>query len=154
MSPADWARVKALVMGRTGHRCEVCGSGAEPSHGLWLEAHERWSYDDAARVRTLRRLVCLCTRCHRTTHFGFAEVTGQGPQAHAHLRAVNQVECHRRRRPHRHGRQDVAGPVGGGLVVGPGRPHRRRRRPSPAPTATDRRAIAEGTLDRTIHDTP
>ncbi len=37
-----------------------------------------------------RPLVSLCTRCHRTTHFGFAEVTGQGPQAYAHLRAVNQ----------------------------------------------------------------
>lgn len=56
---------------------------------MWLEAHERWAYDDTTRVQTLRRLVCLCTRCHRTTHFGFAEVTGQGPQAHAHLRAVN-----------------------------------------------------------------
>ncbi len=88
--PADWGRVKALVVGRTGHHCEVCGTGAEPSRGLWLQAHERWSYDDTTRVQTLRRLVCLCTRCHHTTHVRFSEVTGQGPQAHAHLRAVNQ----------------------------------------------------------------
>ncbi len=142
------------MVGRTGQRCEVCGSGAEPSHGLWLEAHERWSYDDAARVRTLRRLVCLCTRCHRTTHFGFAEVTGQGPRAHAHLRAVNQwsvidADAHIamavrtwRARSAVDWSLDLGVLTAAGVV------------PSPAPTATDRRAIAEGTLDRTIHDTP
>jgi len=43
VSPSGWARVKTLVVGRTGRRCEVCGTGAEPSHGLWLEAHERWA---------------------------------------------------------------------------------------------------------------
>lgn len=86
--PADWDRVKILVVGRAGYRCEVCGAAAEPSRGVWRQAHERWGYDDAARVQALRRLVCLFTRCHRTTHFGYAEVTGQA-QAHAHLRAVN-----------------------------------------------------------------
>jgi len=89
MSPSDSARVKALVVARTGRRCEVCGTGAEPSQGLWLPANERWSYNDATRVQTLRRLVCLCTRCHRATHVGFAEITGHRTQAHAHLRAVN-----------------------------------------------------------------
>jgi hypothetical protein len=40
-------------------------------------------------VQTLRRLVCLCTRCHRATHVRFAEVTRQRTQTHAHLRSVN-----------------------------------------------------------------
>ena len=153
VSPADWARVKALVVGRTGQRCEVCGIGAEPSHGLWLEAHERWSYDDSTRVQTLRRLVCLYTRCHRTTHFGFAEVTGQGLQAHAHLRAVNQwgdadADAHIataarvwRARSAVDWSLDLSILTAAGVV------------PSPAPTAA-RRSIATDTIDRIIHDTP
>jgi len=147
-------RVKALVVARTGGRCEVCGSGAEPSHGLWRQAHERWSYDDATQVQTLRRLVCLCTRCRRTTHFGFAEITGQGPQAHAHLRAVNQwgtadADAHIavaarvwRARSAVDWSLDLSILTAACLV------------PSPSPTAANRRSIAKDTLDRTIHDRP
>jgi hypothetical protein len=147
--PADWERVKALVVGRAGQRCEACGGAAEPSHGLWLEAHERWSYDDATRVQTLRRLVCLCTRCHRSTHFGFAEVTGQAAQAHAHLCAVNgwstaDADAHIamaartwRARSAIDWTLDLSVLTAAGVV------------PSPAPTAPNRRRIAGNTLDRT-----
>jgi hypothetical protein len=74
-------RVKVLVVGRAGQRCEACGRPSEPSRGLWLEANERWSYDETTRVQSLRRLVCLCTWCHHTTHFGHAEVTSRAVQA-------------------------------------------------------------------------
>ena len=35
------------------------------------------------------RLVCLCTSCHRTTHFGHAQVTGHEQDALEHLCHVN-----------------------------------------------------------------
>lgn len=145
-------RVKILVVGRAGHRYEVCGAAAEPSRGLWLEAHERWAYDDATRVQALRRLVCLCTRCHRTTHFGYAEITGQAVQAHAHLRTVNrwnvitaddQFAAAVRTWQHRSAVDwslDLSLPTAAGVV------------PSPAPTAPTRRRVASDTLDRTTRD--
>ena len=36
----------------------------------------------------LRRLICLCSDCHRTTHFGYAQVKGNLDAIFAHFRAV------------------------------------------------------------------
>ena len=84
----DWERLRRTINGRAGRRCEVCGRDKDREAKRWLEAHERWSYDESTGVQRLRRLVCLCTDCHRTTHFGLAEVQGKRDQALAHLRAV------------------------------------------------------------------
>ena len=54
----------------------------------WLEAHERWAYDDRTGVQALRRLICLCSDCHLSTHLGYANVTGRAGQALTHLRTV------------------------------------------------------------------
>ena len=36
----------------------------------------------------LRRLICLCSDCHRVTHYGLAQLNGTAGQALAHLRTV------------------------------------------------------------------
>ena len=102
------------------------------------------------RVQILRRLVCLCTRCHRSTHFGYAEVTGQAAQAHAHLCAVNgwstaDADAHIlmaartwRARSTIDWSLDLSILTAAGVI------------PSPAPTAPDRRRIASDTITR--HD--
>lgn len=84
----DWERLRRMINGRAGNRCEACGRGKDRETQRWLEAHERWSYDEATGVQRLRRLVCLCTDCHRTTHFGLAEIQGKRAQAMAQLRTV------------------------------------------------------------------
>ncbi len=89
VSARDWDRLRTLVYGRAGNRCEACGAGVNREHQVWLEAHERWDYHNATRTQRLRRLVCLCTRCHQATHFGYAEVTGRAEEALAQLCAVN-----------------------------------------------------------------
>jgi hypothetical protein len=33
-------------------------------------------------------LICVCSACHLTTHFGYANITGRTDEAFAHLRAV------------------------------------------------------------------
>ncbi len=89
VSARDWERLRTLVYGRAGNRCEACGASVNREHQVWLEAHERWDYHHTSRTQRLRRLVCLCTRCHQATHFGYAEVTGRAEAALAHLCAVN-----------------------------------------------------------------
>jgi len=89
VSARDWDRLRTLVYGRAGNRCEACGAGVHREHQVWLEAHERWDYHHTTRTQLLTRLVCLCTRCHQATHFGYAEVTGRAEQALAQLGAVN-----------------------------------------------------------------
>lgn len=99
IAPADWDRVRRMVYGRAGNRCEACGAGADRARRIWLEAHERWEYDEhpvdepfagfGMPVQRLRRLVCLCTRCHETTHLGLAGLRGNHERAFDHLCAVN-----------------------------------------------------------------
>lgn len=78
-----------MVYGRADQRCEACGSAPDRGQSQWLEAHERWEYDQVHRIQRLKRLVCLCTNCHQTTHYGFAKVKGREAEALAHLMAVN-----------------------------------------------------------------
>lgn len=84
----DWERLRRMITNRAGRRCESCGRGEDRDARRWLEAHERWDYDDAAHIQALRRLVCLCTDCHTATHFGLAEIQGKAGPARAHLRTV------------------------------------------------------------------
>ncbi|SFY41757.1 DUF5710 domain-containing protein [Streptomyces atratus] len=88
VTPKDWERLRRMITGRAGQRCEACGATADRETKRWLEAHERWAYDDVRQIQTLRRLICLCTDCHTVTHFGFAQVRGLEEQALAHLMRV------------------------------------------------------------------
>ncbi|TCK25228.1 DUF5710 domain-containing protein [Pseudonocardia endophytica] len=89
VAPRDWDRVRWMVTRRAGRTCEACGAAENRAEQRWLEAHERWAYDAKHSVQSLRRLVCLCTDCHRTTHYGLAEIHGTADQAFHHLMAVN-----------------------------------------------------------------
>ncbi|WIM93135.1 DUF5710 domain-containing protein [Actinoplanes oblitus] len=88
VAPADWERLRRMIVTRAGGRCEVCHAGPDPSAKVWLEAHERWTFDAASRVQRLGRLICLCTPCHTVTHFGLAGLRGRDREAFSHLVAV------------------------------------------------------------------
>ncbi|WP_218604075.1 DUF5710 domain-containing protein [Pseudonocardia abyssalis] len=88
VSPQDWERIRRMITRRAGQRCEACGAVEDRSTARRLEAHERWAYDARAAVQALRRLICLCSDCHISTHLGYANVTGRADHALAHLRAV------------------------------------------------------------------
>ncbi|MQY20202.1 UvrD-helicase domain-containing protein [Nocardia macrotermitis] len=84
----DWERLRRMVISRAGRRCEVCGATKDPATRRWLEAHERWDYDNARAIQRLRRIILLCTDCHQTTHFGYAQITGNESHAFNHLMRV------------------------------------------------------------------
>jgi hypothetical protein len=88
VSQRDWERLRRMILRRARHACEACGATEDRETRRWLEAHERWSYDERTGVQSLRRLICLCSPCHLVTHFGYANVTGRTEEAFAHLRAV------------------------------------------------------------------
>jgi hypothetical protein len=89
IAPNDWDRVRRTVYARARQRCEACGGERDREAQIWLEAHERWEYDENRTVQKLRRLVCLCTRCHEATHYGRATVYGYDDRARAQLMKVN-----------------------------------------------------------------
>ena len=84
----EWERLRRMLLARAGRRCEICGRGEDRAVQRWLEAHERWAYDEQAGVQSLRRLIIVCSDCHRSTHYGLASVQGRGEEAFAHLCAV------------------------------------------------------------------
>lgn len=88
VGPKDWRRLRRMIVGRAEHRCETCGRGADREVERWLEAYERWAYDEEHHVQSLRRLVCLCTDCHTATHFGLAGIRGKATAAREHLMTV------------------------------------------------------------------
>ena len=81
----DWERLRRMITNRADQRCEVCRRGQDREARRWLEAHERWAYDDSNNVQALRRLICLCTDCHATTHFVLASINGKSTEAFKHL---------------------------------------------------------------------
>jgi hypothetical protein len=85
VTPRDWERLRRMITRRAGMRCEACGAREDREAQRWLEAHERWVYDDATRTQHLKRLICLCTDCHTVTHYGYAQVRGLEAKAFAHL---------------------------------------------------------------------
>jgi hypothetical protein len=94
VTPQGWERLRHMITRRAGRQCEACGAGEDRTVQRWLEAHERWAYDERAGVQVLRRLICLCSDCHLSTHLGYANVTGRSDQALAHLRRVTGMTAH------------------------------------------------------------
>lgn len=88
VSQQDWERLRRMITRRAEQRCEICGATEDRAARRRLEAHERWAYNDATGVQTLRRLICLCSDCHLSTHLGYANVTGRADQALTHLSTV------------------------------------------------------------------
>lgn len=85
---ADWDRLRRMITGRAGRHCEICGLGENRSRHRFLEAHERWAYNETTSTQWLRRLICLCSDCHAVTHYGLSSLRGRAEEAHAHLRRV------------------------------------------------------------------
>ena len=91
IEPADWQRLSNGIRERADHKCEICGEGENKEAGLFLEAHERWEFIPETFNQVLRRIICLCSLCHRTTHYGYAQVVGQEEMVKAHFIAINGV---------------------------------------------------------------
>ena len=88
IAPVDWERTRRMVLRRVGDRCEVCHRGPDRDLGRHLAVHERWAFDERRFIQHLRRLICLCSDCHLTTHMGFARVKGKDAEATQHLCTV------------------------------------------------------------------
>ncbi len=86
VSARHWDRLKDLSRNRTDRTCELCSR--TPAR---LDTHERWSYrnNHGLYVQKLERILCLCSLCHLSTHFGYAQIRGKGAIAARHLRELN-----------------------------------------------------------------
>lgn len=83
LRPAQWDAVRKDAYARAGGRCMICGKAGR------LEAHERWSYDEARQVQKLEDVIAVCRDCHAVIHIGRTQLLGDERAACAHFMKVN-----------------------------------------------------------------
>ena len=84
LSAAQWDLVRKDAYSRAGGKCMICGAPCRR-----LEAHERWSYDEARGIQKLEDVVAVCRACHEVIHIGRTALTGREAEAQAHFMKVN-----------------------------------------------------------------
>jgi hypothetical protein len=85
LTTEHWDRLRRYCYRAAGGVCEICGCKNDGP----LECHEEWKFDDVNKVQKLKRLLALCTLCHKAHHLGFARRTGIYLDVLAHLKWVN-----------------------------------------------------------------
>jgi len=83
--PAAWQVVRQRALESSGG-CEECGAWRN------IEAHERWSYDEAAGIQKLLGIRAMCALCHETQHLGLATVRGRFDFAFSRLCVINRIQ--------------------------------------------------------------
>ncbi len=82
--PAQWNAVRRDAYARAKGKCMICGAPTAR-----LEAHERWSYDEANCVQKLETVDAVCKSCHEVIHIGRTSLLGNEEMACAHFMKVN-----------------------------------------------------------------
>lgn len=84
LKPQYWDAVRRDAYARAGGRCMICGRAVKR-----LEAHERWAYDEAARIQKLIDVVAVCRQCHAVIHIGRTQLMGGEKEAADWFMRVN-----------------------------------------------------------------
>ncbi len=84
LSKKQWGFLRADAKERSGGKCMICGKQTK-----YLDAHERWSYDEKSCVQKLEDIVAVCKDCHSVIHIGYTQLKGNEERAEKHFMKVN-----------------------------------------------------------------
>ena len=70
---------------RVNNKCECCGK----KRMKYLDAHERWEFDEEKGTQKLVRIIALCRLCHSATHYGHSKRTKNMDKINSHIKKVN-----------------------------------------------------------------
>ena len=65
LPPPIWDELRRDVYDKFDYTCAICTTTDKQLH-----CHEKWSYDDKARIQKLVGFQCLCVDCHSIKHWG------------------------------------------------------------------------------------
>jgi len=94
----DWERLKEMCRQRARYCCEICGATSDYSQQQYLECHERYLFDKNTKMQKIIRFMCICSMCHKVSHFGLSQVQGKSEEALQHLMKVNRWDKYRARK--------------------------------------------------------
>lgn len=91
LTPYQWRKLCKETYSKAGGVCEICGT-AFPR----LDCHEDWEYDDFRRIQRLKRLIAICTLCHRAIHYNNRLWWPEDAlhMVNQHFQSVNGVDGH------------------------------------------------------------
>jgi hypothetical protein len=81
-----WDAFRKEVYRLSGHTCCACGATKKKLH-----CHESWVFDDINMVQYLDKVRCLCSTCHKGTHFLRSMHTGSFKRLREHFMKVNKL---------------------------------------------------------------
>ena len=84
LSKKQWDFLRADAKERSGGKCMICGKQTK-----YLDAHERWSYDEKSCVQKLEDIIAVCKDCHSVIHIGYTQLKGNEERAEKHFMKVN-----------------------------------------------------------------
>ncbi len=84
LSKKQWDFLRADAKERSGGKCMICGKQTK-----YLDAHERWSYDEKSCVQKLEDIIAVCKDCHSVIHIGYTQLKGDEERAEKHFMKVN-----------------------------------------------------------------
>ena len=84
LTAKQWDYIKAKAKAETGGRCAICGKSTP-----YLDAHERWSYDEKKGVQKLVGIIAVCKDCHSVINIGRTSLKGDIERAEKHYQKVN-----------------------------------------------------------------
>ena len=84
-SDSDWNLIRHHIYERVNYKCECCGK----KRMKYLDAHERWEYDEETKTQKLIRIIALCRLCHAATHYGHSKRTKNIDKINNHIKKIN-----------------------------------------------------------------
>lgn len=84
-SENDWNLIRHHIYSRCDYRCECC----KKKKNRYLEAHERWLFDETTQTQKLIRIIALCKLCHSATHYGHSKRTKNIDKINNHIKKIN-----------------------------------------------------------------
>ena len=84
LSKKQWDFLRADAKERSGGKCMICGKQTK-----YLDAHERWSYDEKSCVQKPEDIIAVCKDCHSVIHIGYTQLKGNEERAEKHFMKVN-----------------------------------------------------------------
>jgi hypothetical protein len=81
----DWNLIRHHIYERVNHKCECCGK----KRFKYLDAHERWEFNEETKTQKLIRIIALCKLCHAATHYGHSKRTKNIDKINIHIKKIN-----------------------------------------------------------------
>jgi hypothetical protein len=81
----DWNLIRHYIYERVNNRCECCGR----KRSKYLEAHERWEFNEETKTQKLVRIIALCKLCHSATHYGHSKRRKNMDNINMHIKKIN-----------------------------------------------------------------